>query len=53
MREGGISGVRGGSNSDYTQIQEGYREQVDGIDRFRRLVALDPGDLLRADPEAR
>jgi hypothetical protein len=23
------------------------------LTRFRRLVALDPGDLLRADPEAR
>ena len=42
MREGGISGVRGPSNSDHTQIPQGYCDQEDAIDRFQPLVALDP-----------
>jgi hypothetical protein len=52
MREG-PAGCGAQEISDYTQIPEGYHDQKTALTRFRRLVALDPGDLLRADPEAR
>lgn len=49
MREGGISGVRRGSNFDYTQIPEGHRGKQDGIDP---VPAVGRG-LLRRPPAYR
>jgi hypothetical protein len=52
MSEGGSSGVRDGSNSNYAQIPEGYRDQEAGIDAALAVGRARHGDLPHGDPEA-